>query len=496
MSHIVVETTYGKVRGKASGAIWEWKGIPYAQPPVRELRFRPPQPLQAWAEMREASEFGPTAPQDIPHLGNLMEALQSGERAATNSSEDCLYLNVWSPAADDKKRPVMVWIHGGAFVVGAGSQPDYNGAGLAEQGDIVIVTLNYRLGVLGFLHLAELAGPQYQQAGNCGLLDQIAALQWVQANIAAFGGDPNNVTIFGESAGAMSIGMLLAMPAASGLFQRAILESGAAHSVQSSTDATSFARAFLEQLHIEPGAESQLDDIPLASIIAAQTHLLSLTPLSSIRPVIDGISIPQKPIEALAAGAARNIAILIGTNRDEIKLFMAQSSDAPADPALAQRILGERTIEVFTTYAMARPGEDMREIGFDMFTDYTFRIPAIRLAEQQVSQGASVWMYRFDWPSPNQRFGACHGLEMAFIWNAFQTSPFRALLGENPPQSLATGMQRAWIAFARSGNPNTPELPPWPEYTHEQRATLILNQESRVVHDPQGQERAVWQELL
>lgn len=499
MSDTVVETTYGKVRGSDTGPVSVWKGIPYAQPPVGNLRFRPPQPHEAWTNVREAIKFAPSAPQDIPHLGGLTEALSaSPETPGALSddpigSEDCLYLNIWSPRADNKKRPVMVWIHGGAFVVGSGSQPDYNGTSFATQGDVVVVTLNYRLGVLGFLHLAELAEEPYTSAGNCGLLDQIAALQWVQKNIAAFGGDPHNVTIFGESAGAMSIGALLVMPASRGLFKRAILESGAAHSIQTGEEGAQVARDLFALLGIKQVAE--LVEIPLETLLAAQTKLLEQKPLGGIRPVVDGRDIPEEAIQAITSGIAKDVALLIGTNHDEMNLFLASATDSPPDPEVAQKILGERTIEVFSTYAMQRPGVDMREIGSAMFTDHTFRIPAIRLAEHQ-ARHAQVWMYRFDWSSPNKQFASCHALEMPFVWNIFDKSTFRALLGTNPPSELAQRMHSSWIAFAHTGDPNILDLPAWPVYDPERRATLLFNEQCEVVDDPQGVERAVWEGIL
>ncbi|MGH2510517.1 MAG: carboxylesterase/lipase family protein, partial [Ktedonobacteraceae bacterium] len=264
MSHdALVETQYGKVRGTHLGPISVWKGIPYAQPPIGKLRFHIPQAPEAWSGVRDATAFSAMAPQDVVNLSGLAEALGAtatgGEQAPV--SEDCLYLNIWSPQADEKKRPVMVWIHGGAFVVGSSSQPDYNGASFAQQGDVVVVTLNYRLGVLGFLQLGDLAGEEYASAGNLGLLDQIAALKWVRDNIAAFGGDPHNVTIFGESAGAMSIGTLLAMPATKGLFQKAILESGAAHNVQDKAHATKTAHEWLEILGLGTHETAALTDL-------------------------------------------------------------------------------------------------------------------------------------------------------------------------------------------------------------------------------------------
>lgn len=499
MSHdALAQTAYGAIRGTQLGSVSVWKGIPYAQPPVGKLRFQPPQPPTSWSGVRAATSFSPIAPQDMAHLSSLAQTFAdeaSRQPPMSETSEDCLYLNIWSPQADNAKRPVMVWIHGGAFVVGSGSQPDYDGTSFAKQGNVVVVTLNYRLGVLGFLQLEEFAGAQYASSGNLGLLDQIAALKWVRENIAAFGGDPNNVTIFGESAGAMSIGVLLAMPASKGLFQRAILQSGAAHNVQDKAAATQSAREFLDLLQLNPNNAASLAEVPLQSLLAAQTALLAKNPLGGIRPIVDGKDLPEHPVQAIANGAAKDVAVLIGTNRDEMKLFMSEPSASSSDASMAQRLLGDRTVEVFSTYAAAHPGADMREIGLDMFTDYTFRLPAIRLAESQAQHGAPVWMYRFDWPSPNPKFGACHALELPFVWNTLETSLFRALTGNDAPQTLANHMHAAWIAFAHTGNPNTPKLPHWPTYDLNQRPTLLFNEPCSLGYDPQGAERAIWGSL-
>lgn len=492
----IVETCYGKVHGINSGAISVWKGIPYARPPVGKLRFQPPQRPATWSGIRDATAFGPVAPQDAAHLDDLARGFNAETAAREAISEDCLYLNIWSPRADEKKRPVMVWIHGGAFILGSGSQLDYDGASFARQGDVVVVTLNYRLGVLGFLHLAELAGEEYASSGNAGLLDQIAALGWVRENIEAFGGDPSNVTVFGESTGAMSIGALLAAPAAQGLFQRAILQSGTAHNIQGKAAATQSARDFLEILKLGTDEIGSLTDIPLETLLAAQARLLLKNPLYAISLVVDGRDIPEPPTQAIARGAAKDRTILLGTNRDEMKLFAGSSSESSLDANMMQQILGNKASEIFTTYAAARPGADMREIGLEIFADYTFRIPAIRLAEKQLPHNTGIWMYRFDWPSPNEKFGACHALEIPFVWNNLEASTFRMFLGKTPPQRLASTMHTSWIAFARTGNPNTPDLPDWPVYDTDERTIMLFHEECGVVHDPQGAERAAWEGLL
>ncbi len=491
MNETVVETTCGKVRGSDQGAVSVWKGIPFAQPPVGELRFRPPQPPQAWAGVRDATEYGMVAPQAVLREGSpLGNRLTPGEE-----SEDCLYLNVWSPRADGRRRPVLVWLHGGAFTMGSGSTPLYDGTSFAQQGDVVAVTLNYRLGALGFLYLDELLGEQYSGSGNNGLLDQIAALQWVHDNIAAFGGDPDRVTIFGESAGAMSVGTLLAMPAAKGLFRQAILQSGAASSVRSRESAARVTREFLDELGLQESEASALATLPLANLMAAQTRILGKqSALLAFGPVVDGTSLPRPPLEAVASGAARDIPLLIGTNHDEMRLFNA-ANPTPPDERVLRHFFGDEADRALATYNASRPQASPADIWSAMQTDQVFRMPAIRLAELQAKQGAPVWMYRFDWPSPafGGRLGAAHALELAFVWNNIAKAAMRPLLGDEPPQELARRMHEAWIAFARTGHPGTPDLPPWPPYDSEQRATMLFNISCEVVNDPDAAERRVWE---
>ncbi|HLI06817.1 MAG TPA: carboxylesterase/lipase family protein [Ktedonobacteraceae bacterium] len=491
MSETIVETTYGEVRGIDHGTVSVWKGIPFARPPVGERRFRPPQPPEAWEGVRDATQFGTVAPQAVLREGSpLGNRLTPGQE-----SEDCLYLNVWSPAADGKKRPVMVWIHGGAFTMGSGSTPLYDGTSFAEQGDVVVVTLNYRLGVLGFLYLDELGGEQYRGSGNNGILDQVAALQWVHDNIEHFGGDPNQVTIFGESAGAMSVGTLLAMPAAKGLFRRAILQSGAATNVRNKEMATKVTKEFLDVLGLQENEAGKLVQLPLADVMAAQASVLGKQrAILAFGPVVDGTTLPQPPVAAIASGFARDVTVLVGTNRDEARLFSAVNPGEP-DIRVLKHLFGDEADRVITTYSAERAGEPLTDVWSAIQTDQMFRIPAIRLAELQARQGAPVWMYRFDWASPafGGRLGAAHAIELAFVWNNIAKAAMRPLLGDAPPQELAQRMHAAWIAFARTGNPKTPALPDWPAYNTEQRATMLFNTRCQLVDDPDAVERRLWE---
>ncbi len=485
---------YGKVQGTQEGSVYVWKGIPFARPPIGSLRFRPPQPPEAWTGVRDATAFGPISAQPPIAMENFFGA------AKVPSGEDCLHLNIWSPGADNARRPVMFWIHGGAFVGGSGSMPWYNGTAFAVNGDVVVVTINYRLGALGFLHLADLGDENYVFSSNCGILDQIAALEWVRDNIAAFGGDPANVTIFGASAGAMSVGTLLAMPASQGLFKRAILQSGAAHSVARPKAATRVASDFLTALGLDTDQAAELIDIPVDQLLAAQNKVFSSTGLVAFQPVVDGITLQRKPADAIADGSARGVDILIGTNRNEMKFFTVMDPrQASVNESLLKRLFGANAEQALDTYRAALPEELSVNAWIDLTTDRTFRVPAIRLAEGQSRRGERVWMYRFDWLSSafGGRLGACHALEIPFVWNNLDQPGVAGLTGNSPTrQSLADRMHAAWIAFAHTGNPNTSSIPDWPAYDTERRATMIFDETCRVENDPQANERRLWEGVL
>jgi para-nitrobenzyl esterase len=442
MNEMIVETYYGKIQGMDLGPVIAWKGIPYASPPVGTRRFQPPQPPDPWTGIRDTTAFGSISLQ-LPFLvanGTLEVEMPEPQ------SEDCLYLNVWAPRPDGKKRPVMVWVHGGALLNGSGSQSDYDGARFAEQGDVILVTINYRLGVLGFLYLAELAGEAYASAGNCGLLDQIAAFQWVRENIAAFGGDPDNITAFGFSAGARSIALLFGIPAARGLFQRAILESPLGNEMPNTGAASQKARKFLGILGLETNEIASLSTLRAEKLLAAQAHLLTDGRLGAIQPVLDGENLLETPLQALARGAAKDVALLIGTNRDEARLFTetitGEKRASPLTSTLVPSVLGTNALKILRTYA--KISEDRwQDFLLEVVNDYAGHIPVIRLAEQQVRQGGQVWMYRFDWPSPHLSFGACHALEVPFVWNRQESAMLQVLLGANLSRDLARRMQAA-----------------------------------------------------
>lgn len=490
MRTTLVETTSGKVQGYDQGAITVWKGIPFAHPPIAHRRFLPPQPPQPWSGVLDATQFGSAA---------LQSARGNASAVGDSTSENCLSLNIWSPGTEGQKRPVLVYIHGGGFVIGSASEPQCDGTSFATQHDMVVVTCNYRLGLLGFLYLGDLAGHGYAQ-GNVALLDQIAALQWVHDNIAAFGGDPEQVTVMGESAGAMSIGNLLAIPAARGLFQRAILESGASTSLLLTREqATSITRAVLKKLDLHTSDILALTEIPGETLLTVQEEVdREWEGIEAFAPVIDGVTLPGHPLEVLRQGEGLMVPLLIGTNRDEWRLWTALlGGNIEEVKAELSRIFGAATEHVHEIYTQRRADKAPDLAWIDMQGDRVFRIPAIRQAEAQVRQGAPVWMYRFDWVSPafGGQLGACHGIELPFVWNRLQTPLAHFLLGDAIAalQPMVDHIHAAWATFIRTGNPATTGLPDWPCYDLAHRKTMLLNEVSQVVDNPQAEVLSFWE---
>jgi para-nitrobenzyl esterase len=496
---VIATTTTGPVRGIEKDGVLRFKGIPFAAPPVGEGRWRPPRPVEPWSGVRDATAFGNMAPQ----VAGGLEAMLGASTMA--QGEDCLYLNVTTPACDDRGRPVMVWIHGGGFTSGAGSIPWYSGVALAARDDVVVVSLNYRLGAFGFLHLGRL-GEAFAGSGNIGLLDQVAALRWVRDNAAAFGGDPADVTVFGESAGAMSIGCLLGTPAAAGLFRRALPQSGATQAVQSVDDAEATADA------VARAAGVTVDDLPAldtGALLAAQqavnaTRLAGFgsggSTLLPFAPAIDGVVLPEHPLAAIEAGSAAGIDLLTGTTAEEFRLFTVMlEADPLADAGLRRRVARvageERADEIVEVYRSEHPTASNDELAVAIATDWIFRIPAERLLEAHHGHG-STWSYRFAWRSTafGGRLGACHALDIPFCFDALDRGGAAFFLGEVTPGAvaLARAMRSAWAAFARTGEPAADGLPEWPAWDPDRRATMVLDDPPAVVDDPSPNCRTAW----
>ena len=489
--HPVVHVRDGAVRGKAESGVWAFLGIPYAASPFGARRMRPPQPVQPWDGERDATAYGPTAPKGDypPQYARLFpEVLIPGE--------ECLNLNVWTPDAT-AALPVLVWIHGGAFMNGSGSVGAYSGAAFARDG-VVCVTINYRLAAEGFLLLDD-------GIANLGLLDQLAALRWVQANIAAFGGDPARVTVAGESAGAMSVITLLSMPQAEGLFTQAIAQSGAAaHTL--THDQAQMVSGYLTSTLGVPADREAIKAVPLDKLVRAASDLvvevqtapdpakwgslaLSLLPFA---PAVDGEVVPQEPLAAIAAGQGKDVRLLIGSNRDEARLFFVAPAsidlidDATLEAAASAYGLSADSL---TLYRAGRPGASAGDILAAVITDWFFAIPAIRVAEARTgAANAPTWMYRFDHPAPedNHRFGASHAAEVPFVFNTISQQDLHPLIGDTPSQAVADQPHKAWVDFITHGNPG------WPAYDTASRTTGLLSDRITATADPAASERACW----
>jgi para-nitrobenzyl esterase len=509
----VVRTRHGRVEGDEHGGIQVFRGIPYAAPPVDHLRFRPPEPPDAWRGVRMTRRFGGAAPQLGP-ANRLIRTLISA--AGSTQSQDCLYLNVWTPAADSRRRPVLVWLHGGAFILGSGGTRLYSGLQLAKRGDVVVVTVNYRLGALGYLSWRAIAGDEEAPPANLGLRDQIAALEWVRDNIEGFGGDPENVTLFGESAGAMSVGTLLGTPRARGLFHKAILQSGATANVSSREHADEVAEEFARALGPERSSPGAIAALPVSDIMRAQaiTTVRQGIVVGNLawQPCLDDDLLREWPIDAIAGGLSADVPVLIGTNRDEWKLFMTGDPKGltMSEEALLRRFrralpseteAGERHSEVaIEAYARVpgRLGTSPSERWSAFQSDRLFHDPATQLAEAHATNGGQTYAYLFEWVPPlmADRLGACHGLDLPFVFGTLREPWLRTWLGASgKAQRLCNQIQDAWVAFARNGSPEHDRLPDWPAYTTEHRATMALSTFCSLRLDPHVRGRACWETI-
>jgi len=493
----VVSIDHGLLRGSFAGGVHSFKGVPYAEPPFGAGRLRPPRAVAPWSGVRDAIAFGAEPPQlrppgDHPAAAMVWDPAEPGE--------DCLNLNIWTPDPIAGGLPVMVWIPGGMFEVGSGAS--YDGSRFARDG-VVCVTINYRVATEGFLYLAD-------GGANLGLLDQIAALEWVHDNIAAFGGDRENVTIFGESAGAMSVGTLLAVPRAQGLFRRAICQSGAADRVVPAETALRMGRELADRLGVDATREG-IETIPPERLLLAAAELKadmlahpdplrwSLEVIASAlpwQPVIDGDVLPEHPIDRIAAGAAGDVDVMVGSNTDDWRLFVVAngSMDRVTDAILAGAV-SDHGFEAAAAYGLsaddlaayraAHPGAGPGELLALIETDWWCRIPALRLADAHAPARSGTYLYEFAWrpPGPGGMFGACHALEIAFVFDTLDLGPNQMLgpmLGGDPPQELADAMHGAWVAFAATGNPG------WPKYDPDRRATMRFDTVSRAIEDPRS----------
>ncbi|MCP4227765.1 MAG: carboxylesterase/lipase family protein [Actinomycetia bacterium] len=507
-----IQTQSGVVEGATdANGIHSFKNVPFASPPVGPLRLQPPQPPASWEGARPATAFGPVCIQAA--MPGIFGELGTPQNPAGDA---CLNLNVWTPDPGATGLPVLFWIHGGAFYAGSGIDDVYDGSAFARDG-VVAVTINYRLGVQGFWHLGDHFS-ELASSGNLGMLDQIAALEWVQANIVAFGGDPSKVTIAGESAGGMSAGTLMAMPRAKGLFHRAIPQSGAGHNGISAPTATMIAGHMLDMLGVKPGDTEALARVPSDVMLQTQIKLTDELAVSrdpvrfgeaaasamAFQPTYGTELLPQRPVDAIAAGSAADIGVMTGTTKEEALIFLVDLKDM-FDPASVEATMdlvfgmaGKSGAEALALYQGNRPGAEPHELIAALETDRMFTVPAIRMADAQVANNSDVWLYRFDWGNPSRggAFGAHHFSEVPFAFDMSTTPQADAFFEGATALELAAATHSAWVAFATNGNPNNPALPDWPRYEPTTRATMLFDEPCLVANRPAGDEIDLWAGVL
>lgn len=491
------ETRHGRIQGLVDCGVHRFLGVPYAAPTGGRNRFRPPVPPAAWTGLRECFGYGPVCPQILTPLTNPYGRLIQFDLAAAQGgmSEDCLRLNIWTPGLrDGARRPVMFCIHGGGFAISSGNAPLYDGAELARTGDVVVVSVTHRLGAFGFLHLADLGAPQeFAASGMAGMLDLVAALEWVRDNIESFGGDPRCVMVFGQSGGGWKTSVLLAMPAACGLMHRAAVQSGSLLRVQTREEAAPHARELIRTLGLTPQTITRIGDVPWQHILAAQARIGA----HLFTPVLDGAHLPRHPCDPAAPQESADIPLIISTTLDDASLFFDNFAlDESGLAKWLQARHGDMAGELHRLYRGRRPDKTPFLLQAQIITDSGFRRFAHAHAQRKAAQRrAAVYCYRWDWTSPalDGLYGAAHASDVA----ASLANHREALLGGGvgPARELARSLSAAWLAFARHGDPSNPRTPRWPAYAIPTRCTLIFDERLRIENDPDADLRALWEGL-
>lgn len=495
MQKLKVKTKYGSYVGaEDENGVISFKGIAYAKPPAGSLRWKSPMKPDESDNVYEALEFGHSCVQPINELAPA-SLLEQGE--------DCLNLNIWTKEINREKKPVMVYIHGGSYIGSGASDPWYYGDNFVKRHQIVFVTIDYRCNVLGFMDLEEIGGAAYKDSKNLGILDQICALEWIKENIDRFGGDPNDITVFGESAGGISVSLLLTVPKASGLFQKAIVESGTLNMHKSLQKGKDQARDFLTLTGKNTMEELlQLDQDEIREACIQLMVEYGYKSEIMFAPVADGELIPFDPYDSIRNGVAKDINLMIGTTADEVcywKLYYEdienQTKKILEDECdMLSMDIGKYENEI-NGYLAMQDQQPMVDRYLSMFSEIMFRVPSIKLAESQ-SVYADTWMYIFAWPSQIEGFGACHAIELPFVFHNEENPDLISFAGENLPTSLADRTQDAWVAFARTGNPSHDGIPPWPKYDEEKRQTMIIHEEWHVEEDPGKEKRLTLKKIF
>lgn len=495
----VIETTHGPVRGYTEGKVKIFKGVRYGAPTGGANRFKPPRRPTSWSEVREAKEFGNRCPQGS---GSVIKEVQVS-LGTEPQSEDCLFLNVWTPAINDESaRPVMIWFHGGGYSRGSGSATWYDGTNLAARHDVVVISVNHRLDVFGFTHLAHLA-PGFAGSGNAGMLDIVQALEWVRNNIRQFGGDASNVMIFGESGGAGKASTLMAMPAADGLFHRVAAESGTAIQHRSPEEARQDTKSLFEAAGIKDGDVEALQALPVKRLIKAGEKAGGSFGAGA-SPMVDGRTLPNHPFSPAAPAMSADVPLLIGSNMTESTFFENTPLDPISQAELLKRVKGftntddAQAKKLIDVYRKAHPEADNTYIYQLISTDVWMRDSILRQAERKAAQGvAPVFVYRFEWLTPvrDGKLKSPHGAEIPFVFDNVDKAESMLGTGTNR-QPLADKMSAAWVAFAKSGNPNADGLPHWPAYTLEERGVMVFDNELEVIRDPHPSRRKAVRDTL
>lgn len=512
-----VNITHGKIRGIRNEGVNIFKGIPYGGRISGDRRFRRPAPLEPWTGVREALQLG--AP-----------AIQNPRRNEPAPSEDCLFLNVWTPANDNKKRPVMFYSHGGGFVIGSGGSAGQDGANLARNFDVVVVQTNHRLGLMGFLYLDEIAGADYAGSGNMGMLDIVDGLKWVHDNIAEFGGDPNNVMIFGESGGGAKTSCLYTMPAAAPYFNKASIESGPGVRMTLKSTAAETTLMLLKELNIAPKDWRKILEVPAADLLSMQAKLPFVPPFieknksggfmqrnyGGFAPVVDGVALPHHPFDPSAPEISRNKPLLVGWNEDEYTFFAWERKDTESfklDFEGLQKKLepqyGSDTQKIIATYRKSRPDASAPDIFIAISSITMMGLGSIDIAEKKVKQhGANVYLYNFGYksetkiPGTDYAMGTPHAMDISFKFNneipPKDGSPSKpSFFGGNRPERFVASHNFAelWTTFARTGKPAAKNAPEWPAFNLKDRPTMRIDTKCEIINDRFKDELNIWREV-